>query len=100
MIIKFKCSNEFCDVQYEKESEDISHAERICWKCGSKLNIMIYTNEMTTCIEKQVKDNVDRWFKTEGIEGTIEMIERHSHDAVARLYEQELRRRGLKLKGD
>jgi uncharacterized protein YuzB (UPF0349 family) len=95
-MIKFFCNNHCADFEKD-ELEIITQGQSFthCAFCGEKLHIQNLEEITETEIEKQVKNNIDKWFKTEGIERTIEIIEKHKEFAVTRLYEIELRKRGL-----
>jgi hypothetical protein len=65
--------------------------------CGAKLDVVNLEEIVRTDIDTEIRDNVSMWFRTLGIEYTLEMIERHKDLAVYRLYKAEIERRGLKL---
>lgn len=107
MDIKFKCSNSMCDVEFDKTEEEIRlnpEGLRICWKCGHKLSIInkeeIVEEIVKTDIQTQVTNNINKWQKEIGWDNTIDLIKRSSNSAIARLYFEELRKRGFNIKGD
>ena len=95
MKVKFFCNNHCLD--FEKTEVELQKEKVIthCPFCGEKLRILNLEEILTTGIEEEVKRNTDKWLNTLGIEGTIELIERNKEYSVSRLYEQELRRRGV-----
>ena len=95
MKIKFSCSKHCLD--FEKTEEELQNEKVIthCPFCGEKLHILNLEEVVKKDIDTEVKDNLKKWFNELGIEGTIELIERHDNLAVQRLYKQELRKRGL-----
>jgi hypothetical protein len=103
MDIRFKCENPTCDVEFEKTEEEIRlnpEGLRICWKCGHKLSIINTEEIVETDIDTQVKNNIDKWQKEIGWDNTIDLIKRSGNSAIARLYFEELRKRGFNIKGD
>jgi hypothetical protein len=95
MIIFFSC-DEHCQDFYKTEEElqrdkVITH----CPYCGKKLHISNLDEIVAKDLETRIKENIDKWFNTLGIEGTVELIERNNYLAVSRLYQQELHRRGV-----
>lgn len=101
-MIKLKCSNENCAFTYsvsEKELEEYGeHYHTFCMICGSKLQVINLEEIVANDVEQKVKEYIDLWFRTLGIEYTIEMIERHKDLAVYRLYKAEIEKRGFKIK--
>jgi hypothetical protein len=100
-MIRLKCINETCNFIYsvtEKELGDNPQYHRTCMVCGSILKVDNLEEIIEKDIEKQVKEYIDLWFRTLGIEYTIEMVERHKDLAVYRLYKAEIEKRGFKLK--
>lgn len=102
-MIKLKCVNDKCNYIYQvtqKELEDNPQYHRVCIICGSKLQVANLDEIVKLDTEKKIKEYIDLWFRTLGIEYTIEMVERHKDLAVYRLYKTELENRGFKLKGE
>jgi hypothetical protein len=100
-MIKLKCSNDKCAFTYsvsEGEFEEYAKTyHSFCMICGAKLDVVNLEEIVRTDIDTEIRDNVSMWFRTLGIEYTLEMIERHKDLAVYRLYKAEIERRGLKL---
>ena len=97
-MIKLKCSK--CEYSFEvSELEFKEHP--ILYKecfvgCGGMNNQVTNLDELVLSeIDRQINNNINKWFNTLGIEGTVELIERNSNYAISRLYQQELRRRGV-----
>lgn len=100
-MIILKCINNICGYSYkvtQKELEEYPNYHSSCFICGSKLKVINLEEIIVKDLEKKVKDNIDEWFRTQGIEATIEMVERNRDLAVYRLYKVELEKRGFKLK--
>ena len=98
MLIEFFCDNHCLD--FTKDELELNQERVIthCPFCGLKLHIANLNDIVAKDIEEKVKSNINRWFNELGIEGTIELIERHRNQACARLYIDELNRRGFKIK--
>jgi predicted nucleic acid-binding Zn-ribbon protein len=93
MKVKFICAK--CGYVFEKdEQEIIEQPFRYC-ACGGKLSIQNLEDIMQYDLDTRVRNNINRWFRELGIEGTIELIERNSNQACSRLYFDELRKRGV-----
>ena len=95
-MIKLKCQH--CKYEYsvsEEELRDNGELHRYCFVCGGLIEVINLEEIIRKDIDTEVKDNVDIWFRQLGIEYTIELIFRHKELAVFRLYEQELKKRGL-----
>lgn len=99
MVIHFKCK---CGHTLQI-AEDLllnnPQSYRYCL-CGGKLSIV------NTCVdeivkdslEEQVRDRVTQFFKSEGVEGGVELIKRTRKtmgEKIYSLYKVELQRRGL-----
>lgn len=101
-MIKLKCQNPSCAYCYSvspKELEEYGKLyHNICMICGKRLDVVNLEEIIKKDIETKVKEYVDLWFKTLGIEYTLEMIERNKNQACYRFYKTELLRRGFKLK--
>jgi hypothetical protein len=97
LMIKLDCK--ICHYSFEvSEKEFMEHPElyKSCFlQCGGENQVLNIEEIINTDIETTVKNNVTKWFNELGIEGTVELIERHSQYAIQRLYQQELRRRGV-----
>ena len=96
MIIEFICPNGH---RYEiDESKLTGMPYHYCYQCGAKLSIVNIDSMVETNLEIQVRDNISKWFKSEGIEATCELIERTREtvgEKIYGLYKVELQRRGL-----
>lgn len=99
MTIKFFCDNGHWFHKTEQELRQEAHSCRFCW-CGEKLHIKNVEEVIIFDLEERVKNNIDKYFKELGIEGTIELIERNNNSYCYKLYKSELERRGFKLKED
>lgn len=100
-MIKLKCQH--CKYEYsitEEELRDNGELHKYCFICGGVVDIINLEEITRKDIDTEIKENVDLWFRTLGIEYTIEMCERHKDLAVYRLYKEEIEKRGLKLKGE
>jgi hypothetical protein len=100
MLIKLRCKNPVCKYNYEiTEAELIDNGElhRFCLMCGGENEILNLEEIVDTDIERQVRDNINKWFKSEGIERTIEICEKHKSSAIYRLYQAELKKRGFNI---
>lgn len=95
-MIKLKCQH--CKYLYsvsEEELQDNRELHKYCFICGGLIEVINLDEIIRKDIDTEVIDNINSWFKIFGIEATIELIFRHKYLAVFRLYEEELKRRGL-----
>ena len=102
MLIKLKCSNKDCEFSYKvtlTELEDNPQQHRFCMICKSKMQVNNVEEIVNEDLEQKIKTYINKWFKQIGIEATIELCERNQDLAVYRLYKEELKKRGFKLKG-
>ena len=101
MLIKIRCTK--CGFTFEVSEQEFVENDGLyhsCIVCYAKTEVINLEEIVHFDIERTVKNNVDKWFKSQGIEGTIEMIERNKDNAVGRLYIKELRQRGFNIKED
>lgn len=98
MIIKFFCDKHCQD--FERTEEQLMELKPIthCPFCGQKLHIMNLQEIVSADIETKINNYLTQWFAQYGIEGTLEMLERHKDQPSFRLYKVELEKRGFKLK--
>jgi len=98
MKIKFYCKNHCAD--FEKTEEELKSEKVIthCAFCGEKLRIMNLDEVVKQDIYTQAKEYLDRWVRELGLEGCIELVERHKNQACYRIYKEILKERGFKLK--
>jgi hypothetical protein len=101
MIIKFSC-NKHCADFTKDEMEIIYQGQSFnyCAFCGEKLQIQNLEEIVTLDIEIRVRNNIDKWFREIGVDNTIDLIKRNKGYACARLYLDELKRRGFTIKGE
>jgi hypothetical protein len=101
-MIRLKCINDNCAFTYSVSEEEFKeygkHYHQFCMICGSKLQVDNLEEIIVKDTEEKVKEYIDLWFRTLGIEYTIEMVERHKELAVYRLYKAEIEKRGFKIK--
>jgi len=101
MIIKFtciKCGNNFTKDELELIYQGQSF--NYCAFCGGKLHIENLVEIVKQDIDTRVRANIDKWFREIGVDNTIDMIKRNKNQACARLYFDELKRRGFTIKED
>lgn len=95
-MIQLRCK--YCLYSFKiSEQEFLNNPDlyKFCFvRCGGENEVTNLEEVIETDIEKTVKSNIDKWGRELGIEGCIELIERHSNYAIQRLYLQELKRRG------
>lgn len=95
-MIKFICKK--CGNTFEKEEFEIieqGQSFRFCAYCGNKLSIENLSDVVKDDLDKRVKNNLNRYMNTLGIEGTIELVERNKNIACTRLYIDLLKEKGL-----
>jgi hypothetical protein len=96
-MIKLDCVK--CHYSFEVSDKEFMEHHSLyigCFlQCGGENKIINFEEIISLDIERKVKMNIDKWFNTLGIEGTVELIERNKEYAISRLYEEELRRRGV-----
>ncbi len=96
MLLKLICKNNHrLDVPEENFREN-PEWYNYCGICGAKFTLYNTEGIVKQDLQQKAKRNIDLWFKTLGIEYTIEIIERNKNQACYRLYREELERRGLK----
>ena len=95
MKIHFKCYK--CGNTFEKEEKEVISSQqsfRYCY-CGGKLEIYNLDAIVSQDVEIQIKNNVDKYLKFYGLEGTIELVERYTEKGIQELYLKELKKRGI-----
>ena len=99
MMIKLKCL--VCGYIFEVSEYELrtfpDYYDK-CFLCNGQLRVENLEEIVKYDIDKQIKEYLDKWFNELGVEGTIELIERHKDQPSYRLYKAELERRGFKLK--
>ncbi len=98
MIIQFKCNG--CGNIFTKEEFEIieqNQSFRRCSLCGEKLMVSNLEEVVTEDLSIRIKNNINKWFKEYGIEATIELINRNREQACAKLYIEEIQKRGLNV---
>ncbi len=95
MIIQFSCINHCLD--FEKTSEELQTEKVIthCPYCGEHLSVMNIDVVVAKDIRKQVENYVTECYKSMGLEGTLEAVERLQNKTVQQYYKNELKKRGL-----
>jgi hypothetical protein len=98
MLIKFYCDKHCADFTKD-ELELIYQGQSFnyCAFCGGRLHIENLVEIVKQDIDTRVRNNIDKWFKEIGADNTIDMIKRNKDQACARLYFDELRRRGFTI---
>jgi len=99
MIIKFYCDKHCADFTKD-ELELIYQGQsfKYCAFCGGKLHIENLIEVVKQDIDTRVGVNIDKWFREIGVDNTIDLIKRNKGQACARLYFDELKRRGFNIK--
>ena len=95
MLIKFSCKNHCLD--FEKTSEELQTEKVItnCPYCGEKLSVTNLDQVVAEDIRRQVEAYVTESYKINGLEGTLEIIERLQNKTVQQYYKNELKKRRL-----
>jgi hypothetical protein len=99
MIIKFYCDKHCAD--FTKDELELIYQKQsfnYCSFCGGKLHIQNLVEIVKQDIDTKVRANIDKWFKEVGVDNTIDLIKRNKEQACARLYFDELKRRGFNIK--
>jgi len=98
MIIKFYCDNHCGDfTKDELELDYQNQSFRYCAFCGEKLRIENLTDIVQQDIEIKVRKNISNWFKEIGVDNTIDLVKRNKNQPCAKLYLDELQRRGFNI---
>jgi len=100
-MIKLRCSNPKCQYKYKitpDELKDNGELHTHCLFCGFKIEVTNLSEVIDRDLNIQIKQYIDKWIKSEGIEGCIELVERNKNQACYRLYKEELEKRGFKVK--
>lgn len=97
-IIKFTCYK--CKTFFSKTEQQViteKQAIRYC-DCGRKLGIEVIdlSSLLETEIKKVVSEYVTKWFNSDGIEYTIQLIDNCTIPKIKEYYINELKERGLK----
>jgi len=95
MEVFFFCNNHCAD--FSKTYTELCHEEviRFCPYCGGKLHIQNLEEILHEDIKKQVENYFKEALTSLGLEGTIEAIEHLQNKQTKKLYQDELRYRGL-----
>lgn len=102
-MIKLICVNDVCKYSYEvseKELTEYPEYHKKCLICGNQLKV---TEESLNEVVKkdlytQAEDYINKWSAEMGLEGCMELIERHKDQSCYRIYKEILEKRGLKIK--
>jgi len=101
-MIKLRCLNENCEYCIEvseKEFLDNPQYYTNCIICQSKFKVVNLEEVIKFDIEKQIKENIDKWQKLYGWDYVIDLVKKYKdYYAVGRLYIAELEKRGFKIK--
>jgi len=101
MIIKFYCDKHCAD--FKKDELELIYQQQVfkfCPFCGQKLKIANLDEIVKDDLEKRTKNNINKWFSEIGVDNTLDLIQRNKNNACARLYFEELKKRGFNLKGE
>lgn len=99
MIIKFSCDKHCAD--FTKDELELIYQGQgfnYCSFCGGKLHINNLVEIIQQDLETRVRNNINKWFGEIGVDNTIDLIKRNKNQACARLYFEELKRRGFNIK--
>ena len=97
-MIKLKCLNEQCNYVYQvtsKELEDNPQYHRTCIICGSKIKIDNVEEIVEKDLYYRAEEYLNDYIRTLGIEGALELCERHKDEATGRIYMELLRKKGI-----
>jgi hypothetical protein len=100
MIIKFYCDKHCADFTKD-ELELIYQGQsfKYCAFCGGRLHIENLVEVVKQDIDTKIKNNIDKWQKERGWDYVIDLVKKYrDYYAVGRLYIEELRKRGFKIK--
>lgn len=103
-MIKLRCCNPDCKFVYsvsEKEYQEygkVYHSQ--CMICGAKLEVDKLMEMVKFEIYKRAEEYLNKWIAKLGLEGCMELLERHRNQACYRIYKELMEKRGLKLKGE
>ena len=97
-MIKLKCLNPDCNYIYQvspAELEDNPQYHKSCIICGSKIKVDNVEEIVKFDLEKRAEEYLNIWINTLGLEGALELVEKHKDEAIGRIYIELLRKRGL-----
>lgn len=95
-MIKLTCT--ICNYSYsvsEGELLDNPELHQVCLLCGAKLFIENLEEIVKEDIYKRAENYLNKWFAENGIEGTLEILERNKTQPTYKIYVEILRKRGL-----
>jgi len=99
MMIHLLCTH--CKYEYDitpDELKEDGELHSFCFICRGKIEVTNLSEVIDRDLNIQIKQYIDKWIKSEGIEGCIELVERNKNQACYRLYKEELEKRGFKVK--
>ena len=98
MLIQFRCND--CGNEFIKDELEIIYQNqslRFCALCGGKLSIQNLKDIIKEEVRKRVSDNLNRWFREQGGDNVLDIIQRNRQYKITQLYVDELNRRGFKI---
>ena len=97
-MIKLKCLNPDCNYIYQVspvELEDNPQYHKSCIICGSKIKVDNVEEVVKKDLYDRASELLNSWIRTLGIEGALELCERHKDEATGRIYMELLRKKGI-----
>jgi hypothetical protein len=97
-MIKLKCLNPDCNYVYQvtpAELEDNPQYHDKCLICGSRLKVDNVEEIVEKGLYERANEYLNEWIKTLGLEGALELVERHKEEAIGRIYMELLKKRGI-----
>jgi len=103
-MIKLKCINENCNFSYSVSEKEFLEYGKIyhnrCMICGSKLEDDNLKEIVEKDLYQRAEDYINKWVAEIGWDRTLDLIKNNKNQACARLYFDELKRRGFTIKED
>jgi len=99
MLIKLECRH--CGEVIEVEEINLIQEPemyRNCFLCSYKMEVRNLDEVVKFDIYKKAENYLNEWIQKLGLEGCIELIERHKNQACYRIYREILEKRGFKVK--
>jgi hypothetical protein len=99
MFIKLECRH--CGEVIEVEEINLIQEPELyrnCSLCSYKLEVKNLDEIVKFDIYKKAEAYLNKWVTEMGLEGCIELVERHKDQSCYRIYKEILEKRGLKIK--
>ena len=100
-MIKLVCSNEKCGYSYHVSQDELlenAQYHHVCLYCGAKNRVDNLAEIVQADLEAKAYEYLQKWFREQGAEKTIEILENNRNQVVYKIYKSILEKKGFKLK--